>query len=104
MQSLPVPAAVLRDPDHVELARIWAANGRQYTTLDASVWSDPTAWGVMLVDFAKHVAAAYERDQGMNSREVLDRIRAGFDAEWSSPTDAPAAGEEPPEKLPDERR
>ena len=40
----------------------------------------------MLVDVARHAAQSYERD-GRNGDEVLARIRAAFDAEWSTRTD-----------------
>jgi hypothetical protein len=41
----------------------------------------------MLVDLARHVANGYEQAEGRNRSEVLGQIRAGFDAEWESPTD-----------------
>ena len=52
----------------------------------------------MLVDFARHIANAYEQDGRGDYFEVLARIREMFDAEWDSPTDI-ATGkltEEPP--------
>jgi hypothetical protein len=52
------------------------------------MWQDPAAWGLVLVDLARHSAQAYEHD-GQKRDEVLARIRAGFDAEWSAPTDSP---------------
>jgi hypothetical protein len=51
-------------------------------------WSDPAAWGLLLVDIARHASLAYERE-GRDRAETLARIREGFDAEWSSPTDEP---------------
>ena len=84
-EALPVPDQVIRAKRKAEIARIWVANGRPVVVLAPSVWSDPAIWGLMLVDIARHVAAAYE-PLGHDQSETLDRIRAAFDVEWSHPT------------------
>jgi len=82
----PPPLASRRDA--VEVLRVWtAADGPQQVAL-RTAWSDPAAWGLLLVDIARHAARAYERD-GRDATEALSRIREGFDAEWTSATDAP---------------
>lgn len=88
-EPLPIPAAVMSDPRAVELLRVWAAHGGQHVSLDATVWNDPAAWGIMLVDLAKHVALAYHESTGKEFADVLNRIREGLDAEWTSETDRP---------------
>ena len=85
--ELVVPPEVTSDPKSVEIARVWAAHGGQHVSLDPTLWEDPFAWGIVLVDLARHVANALEKLQGRSKREVLERIREGFDAEWSKPTD-----------------
>ncbi len=45
--------------------------------------------GVCLVDFARHVARAYAQTRGVDPERVLQRIREGFDAEWTCHTDDP---------------
>ncbi len=50
-------------------------------------FEDPTVWGVLLVDVARHVARAYAKQGEFREDEALDRIRAMFDAEWDRPTD-----------------
>ena len=87
--ELPIPPAATRDEKAVELARIWAAGGMQHVSLATGLWSDPAAWGMMLVDLARHVAAAYQQSEGREPAEVLGRIKAGFDAEWNTATDQP---------------
>lgn len=84
-EALPIPDQVCRAEQKVEIARIWVADGRPVVTLAASVWSDPAIWGLMLVDIARHAAAAYE-PLGHDRSETLDRIHAAFDAEWNHPT------------------
>jgi hypothetical protein len=53
-----------------------------------TTWKDPGAWGLLLVDIARHAARAYQRE-GRDPQEVLRRIRELCDAEWSEATDEP---------------
>jgi hypothetical protein len=53
----------------------------------------------MLVDLAKHVANAYEQQEGRSNSDSLQRIRAGFDAEWSKATDHPAGHIMKPDEM-----
>jgi hypothetical protein len=87
--QLEIPPNAKVAKDATEIARIWAAAGKQEVALRTDIWKDPAAWGLMLVDLAKHVANAYEQTEGRDRAEVLARIKAGFDAEWSSATDEP---------------
>lgn len=81
---LPVPELAQIESNSIELVRVWAAAGQQHVSIATDVWENPAAWGVMLVDLAKHIAKSYE---GVNDDDVLQLIKQGFDAEWSSPTD-----------------
>jgi hypothetical protein len=90
--ALTVPHTVGGDPKAMEVARIWIAHGRQHVHIRTGVWEEPAAWGIMLVDFARHVANAYEADGRGDYFQVLAEIRRLFDAEWDSPTDI-ATGE-----------
>jgi len=84
--QLPIPAPVDSAGKAMEMARIWLADSEQCVVLTPHLWKDPASWGLMLVDLARHVASAYEA-QGHDRDEVLNKIRAAFDAEWSHPTD-----------------
>ncbi|MBX3193399.1 MAG: DUF5076 domain-containing protein [Labilithrix sp.] len=86
MDELPIPHGAAMNDDSFELARVWMAAGNQHVSLATGVWEDPAAWGIMLVDLARHLAATYEAS-GMSREAALERIRAGLDAEWSSATD-----------------
>ena len=88
--QLPIPPPAQTDPNAIELLRVWAAHKKQHVSLATPVWDDPAAWGIMLVDLAKLVAAAYMKSQGRDPQEVLLRIREGFDAEWGTATDEPS--------------
>jgi Domain of unknown function (DUF5076) len=98
---LPVPHTTEGDPNALEIARIWTAHGRQHVLIRTGIWDDPAAWGIMLVDFARHVANAYEADGRADYFEVLAKIREMFDAEWDSPTDI-ATGQLSSDPPPDE--
>jgi len=87
---LPIPDEVSRDADAVELVRIWASGGKQHVTLLADAWADPAAWGIMLVDLARHASRAIAQVRGADPAVTLNRIRAGFDAEWTHCTDEQA--------------
>ena len=89
MKELPVPSAAKDDASSRELARVWAAGGRQHVSLETGLWTDPAAWGLLLVDLARHVANAYEQTEGRDPVDVLTRIRDAFDAEWNTPPDSP---------------
>ncbi len=60
--------------------------------ISTEAWSDPAAWGILLVDIARHVAIAYQGADGRDANVVLARVKAGFDAEWTCPTDSPLRG------------
>jgi hypothetical protein len=83
--ELPIPPTVTQAERAMEMARIWIVDGDQHVILSPNLWKDPGAWGLMFVDLARHVAAAYEA-QGGDSQAVLRRIREAFDAEWGTRT------------------
>ena len=88
--ELAIPPAAVRDRNAVEIGRIWLADGEQHVALRSDVWQDPAAWGLLLVDLAKHVANTYHQSEGRAITETLSRIKAGFDVEWSHATDSPS--------------
>src|SRR5260221_14561525 len=80
----PPPIAAVQ-PKAVEVLRMWAVrDGPQQLTL-ITHWDDPGAWGLLLVDIARHAAQAYART-GVGRERALARIRDLFDAEWGPPT------------------
>jgi hypothetical protein len=86
--ALPVPPAAEGNPRAVEVLRVWAAPGQAQQLMLKTTWKDAAAWGLLLVDVARHAAEAYARE-GHDRTAMLARIRSGFDAEWASPTDTP---------------
>lgn len=85
--QLQIPGEARNDRKSFELLRVWIANQEQHISLRAGVWDDPAAWGMMLADLAGHIANSFEQGAGVDRLEALEQIRAGFDAEFDSPTD-----------------
>jgi hypothetical protein len=92
LNRLPIPDSARADPNASEVLSVWVAAGNQHAILNPQAWDDPAAWGLLLVDLARHIANAYGQSGQMDSGDALNRIRQGFDAEWSSPTDAASGG------------
>ncbi len=90
--QLPIPDAAANAASAMEVLRVWVADGDQHVSLATGLWDDPAAWGLLLVDLARHVARSYEQGGGPNVDAALSRIREAFDAEWNSPTDEPQGG------------
>ena len=86
-QALEWPPIATSNPEAVEILRVWAARGFGQQITLRICWTDPAAWGLLLVDIARHASQAYQRE-GHDPKYVLARIREAFDAEWSSPTSA----------------
>jgi hypothetical protein len=85
-KQLPPPPIAESNPAAAEVLRVWAEPGSPQQLTLRTTWADPGAWGLLLVDIARHAAQAYE-GEGRDKQETLDKIRQLFDAEWSDPTD-----------------
>ncbi len=79
--ELPAPEAAHEDSQSFELLRLWFAEGAPRLSARMELWSDPAAWGFMLGEVARHVAARYASEADAEPALVLERIRAGFTAE-----------------------
>jgi hypothetical protein len=84
--ELDPPPVARENPQASEVMRVWTAPGEGPQVTLRTTWEDPAAWGVMLVDIARHAANAYARE-GIKRDDALARIRELFDAEWARPTD-----------------
>lgn len=89
MNPLGIPPAAEASEDSIEILRLWAVRGAgQQIILRHSAWKDPAAWGLALVDIARHVARAHAQE-GKNEEEVFQRILHGFRIELEASTDTP---------------
>ncbi len=88
-KQLPPPPIAEIESQAVEVLRVWAVPGKPQQLTLRTTWKDAGAWGLMLVDIARHATKAYAKE-GQDPAVVLARIREMFDAEWSAPTDTPS--------------
>lgn len=86
IEELPIPDLAINGNKVAEMARIWLVDGDQVVTISSRLWPNPGAWGLMLVDFAKHLAKAYAH-KGFDEDEALKLIRNSMDIEWEHPTE-----------------
>ena len=87
--ELPIPDPAKEDPKSFEILRVWMTKTGQYVILKPGVTKDPAGWGLVLADVMRHLANAYEQVEGRDRSRTFERIRAGLDAELSSPKDQP---------------
>jgi hypothetical protein len=88
LKELDLPPLASADPDAEEILRVWTSPTRPYQLTLPTHWDDPGAWGILLVDVARHAAQAYAR-KGADQGAVLGSIKDLIEAEWSRPTGAP---------------
>lgn len=87
-QALNPPPIAFSTAAATEIARVWVEPGSANQMVLLPTWEDPGAWGLLLVDLARHAANAYA-NEGHDHQAALSRIKQLFDAEWSQPTDSP---------------
>jgi hypothetical protein len=80
------PPPMVRDKDAHELMRAAVHNGEMHFSLRRG-FTDSGAWGILLADAARHVARVYAHEKLMSEEEAIARIRAGFEAAISEPSD-----------------
>jgi hypothetical protein len=84
------PASSTLGADAVEILRVWTSDAGEQVVLRVDTL-DPAAWGIILVDIAKHVAHAYARQGKCTANEAFAQVLHGLIAELGHATDAPQA-------------
>jgi hypothetical protein len=85
--ELHIPPLAVKDPEAVEIIRVWIAEGKQEVCLKVGMWNDPAIWGRLLLDIARHIANVYSKAQDVDFDTALNRVLEGFDEELNEPTD-----------------
>ena len=80
-RDLPVPAAVQRSSDSLEIARIWIVSEAPVVSIRSGIWSDPAAWGILLADALTHIVLAHRNTPGFDEADFRSRVIEGFRAE-----------------------
>ena len=92
MKVQQVPEAALRDPEAVELARVWVAEHGLHCSLKIGMYHEShdvderRAWGTILADMTRHIANALRDAYGLDAEKSIDLIRDAYIAELASPT------------------
>src|SRR3546814_16362967 len=66
------------------------SNGNVLCGIDpAALGSDPTLFGLAIVDAVRHGAKAYAKAVNVDEKHAFERIMEGVNAELANPTDTP---------------
>lgn len=83
LNERPIPPPALRDPDAIEMLRVWIAEGQLQTSIKIGMYAESTdipedvAWGKILADLARHISNALQSGYGFKG-DVLERIQTTF--------------------------
>jgi len=83
--ALQIPPSAL-EQGGVEVLRAAIVDGGLHVSLRRA-FDDPEAWGMLIADIARHVARIYAQESAMSEDDVLERVRAIFEAEMDAPSD-----------------
>jgi hypothetical protein len=91
MRALDPPPEAKTDPKATELLRLWAANNKLNVVINIGSYheqghDEARAWGIILSDFARHVARALAQRYGKNEEQEIAKIHDTFVLELGEPT------------------
>ena len=85
--ELPPPPGAKIDPKQShEVLRAWIVKEGLQVSLQPA-FDDPSVWGILLVDLARHAARMYADQGDQTFEQALAKIRFMWDAETAKPTD-----------------
>ena len=85
--ELPPPPGAAIDPKRSqEVLRAWIVNQGLQVSLQRA-FEDPSVWGILLVDLARHAARIYADQGDCTFEQAMTKIRFMWDAETAKPTD-----------------
>jgi len=87
--GLKVPPGALKQVDSMEILRAWEVDGALHCSIRPDIWEDPGAWGIVLADIARQVAAALEEEGVGKGEEVLAQIVEQFTKEVAAAVPLP---------------
>ncbi len=83
--ALEPPPDALEKGGH-EVVRLSVVDGALSVALRRS-FDEPSTWGFLLVDLARHAARTYALDSGMSEAEAFEQIRAAIEGELTREDD-----------------
>mgnify|MGYP003382056427 CR=1 FL=1 len=98
MQERSIPEAALRDPNSIEMLRVWIAEKKLHCSMKVGMYQETmkvpeeVAWGTILADVARHLANALHEGYGHDKSATLRRISDKFLDEIDKSTSAASGG------------
>jgi hypothetical protein len=86
LDELKVPPGAFEAKDASEILRAWVGAGGLQVSLRRA-FDDPSVWGLLLVDLARHAARIYASEGRCSEAEALEAIQSMWNAEIETPTD-----------------
>ena len=91
MKPLVVPPAAQRDPNSIQMLSAWIAEKGLHCSLNIGMWEasgrpEAPAWGILLADAVRHVAAALEEQHGHAAPDTVSEILRALHEELGEPT------------------
>lgn len=91
MKPLSVPPAAQRDEGTVQMLGAWIAEKGLHCSINIGMWQDggqdePAAWGILLSDVIRHIAAAMHDRCGAHKPDTISAIVDSLHAELDEPT------------------
>ena len=83
--ALHIPPSVL-ERGGVEVLRAVIVDGELHVALRRA-FDDPDPWGMLLADVTRHIARIYATESTLTQDQVIERVRAIYEAEMENPTD-----------------
>lgn len=89
-KELPIPPPADTESDAVEIVRMFIRGKAQghglVVGLAPQAFDDHRVWGILMADFARHIADAMVKMKGMTAETVINDIRDMMDAELANQT------------------
>jgi hypothetical protein len=84
-EPLAVPPPALEHGGY-EVLRAAIVEGNLQVSLRRA-FDEPEVWGILLADIARHIGRIYALEASMREEQVVEKVRAMFEAEMERPTD-----------------
>jgi hypothetical protein len=91
LKERPIPQAATRDPNALEIIRVWIAEKGLHTSIRVGVYKDSginelRAWGIILADVTRHLADAINECEGLDRSIVVEGVVDNMLDELRQPT------------------
>jgi hypothetical protein len=83
--ALHIPPTVL-ERGGIEVLRAVIVDGELHVALRRA-FDEPDPWGMLLADVTRHIARIYATESALTQDQVIERVRAIYEAEMDNPTD-----------------